>query len=79
MDVAHHQRDGAFRGLLHRALAFAVGRVSRSVGVAFKAVDAELSPARGEVRLGHFFHGQADHILIISCGNDGRCLAVTEE
>ncbi len=65
MDVAHHQRNRAL-GAFH-----CVAAIGRNVGDAFKAVDAELSPAGGEVGLGYLLYGQASHISIISCGDPG--------
>src|SRR5271166_3312597 len=80
VNVTHHQRDCAFGSVAvaFRAV-FAVGRDSRSIGVAFKAMDAKLSPARGEVCLSYFSQGQAGHTSIISRSNDWQCSPVTVE
>ena len=43
----------------------------------FEAVDAELPPTGGEVRLGHFLHNRAGHTSIISCQRTSRCSPIT--
>ncbi len=62
-DVAHDERDGGFDANCGRWECFVAGL--RIFDGAFEAEDAEVTPARGEVGIGHLANREKRHRLII--------------
>ncbi len=69
VDVAHDQRDGGLDARGGRGQVVVAGL--RVIDDAFKAEDAEVSPARGEVGIGELAYGEERHRAIIRT----RCFA----